>query len=61
MRRLVLMLRRIDMAASADEFDEAAQVYAGYKQQATAAAADLKVAEPWSLFNPTVRRRISTR
>jgi cytochrome c peroxidase len=54
-RGLVLTLRRVAMAASANDFDEAARAYADYRQQAAAAGPDLKLAEPWSLFNPLVR------
>lgn len=52
---LVLTLRRIAMAAAREDFGEAEQAYADYRAQAVMAAADLKQAEPWSLFNPTVR------
>jgi cytochrome c peroxidase len=55
-RGLVLSLRRIAMAASRDDFAGAAQAYADYRQLAAAAAPKLKVAERWSLFNPTVRQ-----
>ncbi len=54
-RDMVLALRRIAMAVDADDFILAARIYAEYRERATAAAADLKLAEPWSLFNPTVR------
>jgi cytochrome c peroxidase len=54
-RGLVLTLRQIAMAASADDFDEAAHAYADYRQQVAAAGPELKVAEAWSLFNPAVR------
>lgn len=54
-RGLVLTLRQIAMAASAGDYDGAAHAYAGYRQQAASAATDLKLAEPWSLFNPAVR------
>jgi cytochrome c peroxidase len=54
-RGLVLALRRIAMAASADDFDEAARAYADYRQQVAAAEPVLKLAEPWSLFDPPVR------
>jgi cytochrome c peroxidase len=54
-RGLVLGLRRIAMAASAGDYGEASQAFAEYRQQVAAAADDLKLAEPWSLFNPTVR------
>ena len=54
-RGIVLTLRQIDMAAAAGDFDSTAQAYADYRQQAASAVADLKRAEPWSLFNPAVR------
>jgi cytochrome c peroxidase len=54
-RGLVLTLRRIDMAASAGDFDAAGQAYADYRERVKVAAANLKAAEPWSLFNETVR------
>jgi cytochrome c peroxidase len=52
---MVLTLRRIVMAAASDDFPAAAQAYAEYRRDVTAAAADLKLAETWSLFNPAVR------
>ncbi len=55
-REMVLGLRQVAMAADADDFDGAAQAYADYRSQVAAAAADLKVAEAWSLFNPVVRQ-----
>jgi cytochrome c peroxidase len=51
---VVLALREIAMAASVDDFETVARVYADYKTQAIAAVPDLKLAEPWSLFNPPV-------
>lgn len=54
-RGLVLNLRRIAMAASAKDFDGAAQVFAGYRRRVAAAVPKLKRAEQWSLFNPSVR------
>jgi cytochrome c peroxidase len=53
---MVLTLRRIAMAAAADDFGGAAQAYAEYKDQVAPAGADLKLAEAWSLFNPEVRQ-----
>jgi cytochrome c peroxidase len=53
-RGLVLALRRVAMAASAGDFDEAAIAYDDYRREAAAAVPALKVAEPWSLFNPAV-------
>ena len=54
-RGLVLSLRRVAMAAERNDFADAAQAYADYRQLAAAAAPKLKVAERWSLFNPAVR------
>jgi hypothetical protein len=54
-RGLVLNLRQVAMAAAADDFDAAAQAFAEYRQQVASAAADLKRAERWSLFNPQIR------
>ena len=53
-RDMVLTLRRVAMAAEADDFAGAAKIYADYKQQAVAASGHLKLAEPCSLFNPSV-------
>jgi len=54
-RELVLSLRLIAMAASAGDYDEAARAYSDYRQRVAAAAPDLKLAEQWSLFNPSIR------
>ena len=54
-RGIVLSLREIAMAAAGDDFQGAAQVYAGYRQQLAQAVAGLKAAEAWSLFNPDIR------
>lgn len=54
-RGVVLALRRVEMAAADGDFADATQAYADYRQQAAAAAADLKAAEPWSLFNSQIR------
>jgi hypothetical protein len=55
-RDMVLALRRIDMAASRGEFAAAAEAYADYRAQVAPAAAALAAAEPWSLFDSSVRR-----
>jgi cytochrome c peroxidase len=55
-RELVLMLRQIAMAAEDGDYAQAERVLAGYRQQVAAAAPGLKLAEPWSLFNPSVRQ-----
>lgn len=54
-RDLVLTLRRVAMAASADDYDGATEAFADYRRQVVAAVPVLKAAEPWSLFNPVVR------
>jgi cytochrome c peroxidase len=53
-RGLVLDLRRIVMAATAGDFDAAARAYAAYREDARLAAEALKLAEPYSLFNPVL-------
>ena len=55
-RDLVLSLRRIAMAVEADDFSQAAQIYAEYKRDVVATSAQLKLAERWSLFNPAVHQ-----
>ncbi|MGH6726456.1 MAG: cytochrome c peroxidase [Pseudolabrys sp.] len=52
---MVLTLRRIAMAAEADDSAGAALAYADYRGQLAAAASNVKQAEAWSLFNPSVR------
>jgi cytochrome c peroxidase len=52
---VVLTLRRIAMASEAGKFDDAARLYAGYREKVATAATKLKAAEPYSLFNREVR------
>jgi cytochrome c peroxidase len=52
---LVLSLRQIAMASAADDYAEVAEAFVDYRTQVAAAAPALKLAEPWSLFNPAVR------
>ena len=52
---MVLTLRRIAMAADGGNFEAVAQAYTDYLGELASAAAALKRAEPWSLFNPQVR------
>jgi hypothetical protein len=55
LKELVLTLRRIELAASAGHFDEAAGEYLKYRKLAFAAVPQaLSAAEQWSLFNPAV-------
>ena len=55
LKELVLTLRRIDVAAAAGRFSEAAAEYKNYRYLMVAAVPSLLVsAEPWSLFNPAV-------
>jgi cytochrome c peroxidase len=56
-RDLVLTLRRIAMAAEADDFTAAAAVYTEYRKTVVAVAPRLKAAEQWSLYNPRVHER----
>jgi cytochrome c peroxidase len=49
-RNLVLSLRRIEMAAAGGDYSGAARAYADYRLQVARALPDLKLAEPWSLF-----------
>jgi hypothetical protein len=55
LKELVLMLRRIDMAAAENRFSDAAAEYKNYRNLMGAAVpALLAGAERWSLFNPAV-------
>jgi cytochrome c peroxidase len=55
LKGLVLSLRRVDLAATAGRFDEAADAYDNVRKlMAAAVPALLAKAEPWSLFNPSV-------
>lgn len=54
-RDQVLNLRRVAMAASAGDFDGAADALVDYSKQTAVAVAAMKQAEPYSLFNPQVR------
>jgi hypothetical protein len=57
LKNLVLMVRRIGVAASAGHFDEAAAEYQNYRRLTFAAVPIvLKTAEPWSLFNPAIHK-----
>ena len=51
----MLTLRRIDLAAGADRFDDAAAEYKSFRYLMVSAVPTLLAnAEPWSLFNPKV-------
>jgi len=55
LKELVLSLRRVGVAASAERFDEAEAEYRKYCNLIFAAVPTLlKTAEPWSLFSPPV-------
>jgi hypothetical protein len=61
--RLAETLRAIAADTTAGNFDDAAAKYLSYRRLTVAAAPRaLQMAEPWSLFNPTVRgaRRLAT-
>jgi cytochrome c peroxidase len=56
LKELVLGLRRIDLAAAEDRFDEAATEYRNFRKlMASAVPMVLTSAQPWSLFNPAIR------
>ncbi len=55
LKDLVLRLRRIDAAATAGQFDDAAAEYKNYRNLSLAAVPNLlRAAQQWSLFNPAV-------
>jgi hypothetical protein len=55
LKELVLVVRRIGVAAAAGHFDEAAAEYLNYRKLALATLPIvLKIAERWSLFNQEV-------
>jgi cytochrome c peroxidase len=55
LKDLVLRLRRIDAAATAGQFDDAAAEYKNYRNLSLAAVPNLlRAAQPWSLFNPAL-------
>jgi cytochrome c peroxidase len=55
LKELVLALRRIDLAAAADRFDEAATEYGNFRKlMASAVPMVLTKAQPYSLFNPAI-------
>ncbi len=55
LKELVLVLRRIDLAVSAERFDEAATEYRNFRKlMASAVPMVLTNAQPWSLFNPAI-------
>ena len=55
LKELALELRRVDLAAAADRFDEAATEYRNFRKlMATAVSMVLTNAQPRSLFNPAI-------
>jgi cytochrome c peroxidase len=55
LKELVLELRRVDLAAAADRFDEAATEYRNFRNlMASVVPMLLTNARPWSLFNPPI-------
>ena len=55
LKDLVLCLRRIDIAAAAGRFDEAASEYVNFRKLTTSEVPlALQNAEPWSLFEPAI-------
>ena len=49
-----LCLRRIDIAAAAGRFDEAANEYVDFRRRIAAVPVSLQNAEQWSLFDPAI-------
>jgi cytochrome c peroxidase len=57
LKQVVLSLRRVDLAAGAGHFDDAAAAYEDVRKlMAAAIPAVLAKAEPWSLFNPAIHQ-----
>jgi cytochrome c peroxidase len=55
LKGMLLNLSRIELAASAGDFDKAAAEFQNYRYVASAdVGAALRAAEPWSLFNPKI-------
>jgi hypothetical protein len=55
--RLIETLQRVAADVRSSDFDSAASEYLSYRKLTAAAAPRaLQTAEPWSLFNPTLRR-----
>jgi hypothetical protein len=53
LKGMLLNLSRIELAAAAGDFDQAATEFQNYRYVASAnVGAALRAAEPWSLFNP---------
>ena len=51
----MLCLRRIDLAATAGRFDDAATEYSSFRKLTISTMpVALQNAEPWSLFNPAI-------
>jgi mono/diheme cytochrome c family protein len=57
LKELALTMRRIGLAAAADQFDDVASAYQSYRGPAFAEVSFLlRAAAPWSLFNPVVHQ-----
>jgi cytochrome c peroxidase len=55
LKGMLLNLSRVELAASAGDFDRAAAEFENYRYVASATVgAALRAAEPWSLFNPKI-------
>ena len=55
LEEIVLVLRRIDMAAAAGQFDVAARQFLDFRKlTASVVPVVLTAAQPWSLFNPPI-------
>jgi cytochrome c peroxidase len=54
LKEVVLSLRRIGLAGSANDFDAAMFEYSNYQRLIQNAVPDMKRAQPWSLFDPRI-------
>ena len=54
LKEVVLSLRRIELAAAANDFDAATLEYSNYRRLIQAAEPDMKRAQSWSLFDPKI-------
>jgi hypothetical protein len=54
LKEMIMQLRRIDLAANAGRFDDAANTFKEYQKLSDMAVLALKSVEHWSLLNPTL-------
>jgi hypothetical protein len=54
LKEVVLSLRRVGLAAAANDFDAAMLEYSNYRTLIQNAVPEMKRAQPWSLFDPKI-------